>query len=221
MLYTNLQNILQQKFPKADFHEYFDFLEHLDILIKGGHKHHILPKKQFPEFKNNSKNCIRVSSENHFLAHYYLALASSEFDLAFFLMSNYHSVKVVQTQLTHFIKLYEQGRLKQLQVSKEIGRKAVESGQLREAASAGGRTGAGGRRSVEIHGAPGTRADKIKGTRKRNELHGNPATKESRSKGGKIGGRTSVTKGYLTRARHIRWHSKRGIVSPICELCQK
>jgi 5-methylcytosine-specific restriction endonuclease McrA len=45
------------------------------------------------------------------------------------------------------------------------------------------------------------------GARVRNALHGNPATPESCAKAGRI-------------SNHLRWHVRRGIVNPNCELCK-
>jgi hypothetical protein len=204
-----LQEILKQKFPKANFRRYFDFLEQVVVLVKGGHRHHILPKNEFPELKNDPRNLVRISPAEHYLAHYLLAIASPEFELAFFLMSSYRSAQIDRTQLSQFAQIYERGRFKQIQASKETCQKLIKDPRHREWASAGGKTGAGGRKNVELHGPIiGTRMDRIKGAHRRNELYGNPATQGSRAKGGKRGG-------------HIRWHVKRGIVAPGCELCPK
>lgn len=53
-----------------------------------------------------------------------------------------------------------------------------------------------------------TREHQSAAARRRIELYGSPATPESRARAGRI-------------TSHLRWHAKRGIVNPNCELCKR
>jgi hypothetical protein len=76
----NPQTVLQERYPRADFSEYFRFLETRRCSNKiGAHDHHICPKKQFPEYEFGFlENRILLSVADHMLAHEILHRAEPE-----------------------------------------------------------------------------------------------------------------------------------------------
>jgi hypothetical protein len=64
------QAALYAMFPSDDFRPYFVFLDKCKSTQKDyTHKHHICPRKQFPEFVDCIWNLILLSPEEHALAH--------------------------------------------------------------------------------------------------------------------------------------------------------
>jgi hypothetical protein len=61
--------------PELDINEfeiYHSIISQHNITEQYTEKHHILPKSLFPEFRLDKQNIIKLSAEDHFLAHYQL-----------------------------------------------------------------------------------------------------------------------------------------------------
>ena len=296
-----LRESLTAKIPGADFSRYFAFIE--SCTIAEGERHHILPKKEFPEHRKSLDNLIRITAGDHLRAHYWIAICAPEcesFQRAFFMMANMkRALQVDIGDLPKYAEIYEKGRKAQRIAAsaqgKIQGRVAVDSGLLaslrtpehqKEAGRAAGRKAVKnghlpaaqekarkrliemgwyeelGRRNVESgfiqalgrdqgrknvenghlaslrtpeHQAAAGRArgqqSRDSGwAKKLGEIYGKRAAEGGhiqrlgRIQGriqGPIQGRKNAEDGTLERARHIRWHVKRGIGSPACALCQK
>jgi hypothetical protein len=234
-----LHQALSARFPSTDFMPYFTFIKSLPLL-KDGHKHHILPKKEFPKQAKNSDNLIRVASADHFRAHYWLALCAPQcqsFQVAFYLMANKKSApQITGKELYQYAEIFARGREAQTAVARINagiqGRKNVENGSLAKSRKniKSGHIQALGR----IQGCKNTEnghfarittpESRAKGGRvaghKRFNLHGSPATPESRRKGGLIAGYMAAENGQLNRALHTRWHKNRNIINANCSLCR-
>ena len=63
------------RLPDADFAAYFAFMESLPQAA-AGHRHHVLSRKEFPEFLKDGSNIVIVSPADHFRAHYWLAVCA-------------------------------------------------------------------------------------------------------------------------------------------------
>jgi hypothetical protein len=78
--HSEIRQIMQARYPLADFGPYFAFLKTIGSASTiGGHRHHIAPRKQFPEYKKCAANYAVLSVEQHTAAHRLLAQASPEF----------------------------------------------------------------------------------------------------------------------------------------------
>ncbi len=235
LISSTLRGALKAKVPSANFTPYFAFLESLPV-VETGHKHHILPRKVFPEFAKDPSNLIRVYPADHFRAHYWLAVCASDyepFQVVFYLMANKRRARQIDTvELSQYAEVYERGRTVGVEISRKNGCNNVESGLIfkiatPESCSRGGKIG--GRRNVEsgqlasITGMGGKIGGRTQG--RRNAENGHLAaltasrTHEELSAAGRFGGYKTAEKGYLIRAGHIRWHVKRGIIGPSCALC--
>ncbi len=130
---SHLQKVLSACFLGVDFEPYFAFIESLPQ-VDEGHRHHILPKKEFPEFAKDPSNLVRVSPANHFRAHYHLAVCAPDcesFQFVFYLMANRKRVyQVSDSELTHYAEVYERGKIKQAEAARERGLKFKESGHI-------------------------------------------------------------------------------------------
>ena len=71
--------------------EYLNICSYPDINSKYAENHHILPKSLFPDYEINPENIVRLSYENHYLAHSLLALAldNDKMTQAWVLMNGY------------------------------------------------------------------------------------------------------------------------------------
>jgi len=244
-----LRNTLVARFPDMDFTPYFAFIESVALLDKGGHRHHILPEKEFSESAKDPENVVRISPGDHLRAHYYLALCAPEFapfQFVFFLMAGRkkEASQINKSELLCYSEVFERGAREVERVARlngQIqGRKNVESGHLAdlfesfhtpEHQSIAGRLG--GLKAVEsgqiqaLGHKFGTIAaernrsseGQAEGGRRRQELHGNLQTLE----GSAQGGRSNVASGELARIRplglHTRWHVNRGLINPMCSFC--
>ncbi len=143
MIVSNtLHEVLSARFPSVDFVPYFAFLESLTPPESGGHKHHILPKKEFPEFAKDLNNLVRLSPADHFRAHYWLACCAPDhepFQRVFYLMANRKRVyQIDKNELPRYAELYAHGRTTAVERMSEIGKvqgkiqglKSVKNGRL-------------------------------------------------------------------------------------------
>ena len=136
LISDTLRKTLTAKVPDVDFAPYFAFIE--SCATVKGERHHILPKKEFPEHKRNPDNLICVTSRDHFRAHYWLAVCAPQcesFQRAFFLMANMKRASLVNVDdLPEYAAAYERGRevqRKAAHIQGHIqGKMAVESGLL-------------------------------------------------------------------------------------------
>ena len=138
-----LREALSTHIPGADFAPYFAFIDSLlpSPLVKG-HRHHILPRREFPEYVKVTENIICVSPADHFKAHYYLALCAPKcesFQVAFYLMANYKTAaQILVDELPQYTEIYVRGREKQIAIARVQGhihglingRKNVENGHI-------------------------------------------------------------------------------------------
>jgi hypothetical protein len=68
----NPRTVLQERYPAANLMPYFGFLEWCKGTQSGPwrtHEHHILPRKQFPEYADCPENLITLTVEDHAHAH--------------------------------------------------------------------------------------------------------------------------------------------------------
>ena len=73
-----IKEILSNKFG-GECEEYVEYCLHSSKQGKGSHKHHILPKHQFPEYKNEKWNIAYLTPAGHMKAHMLLFEYNSEF----------------------------------------------------------------------------------------------------------------------------------------------
>lgn len=238
-----LREALSTRIPGADFSQYFAFIESLPLLQMGGHKHHILPQKEFLEYVKNPDNLIRVTSADHFKAHYWLAVCAPSyepFQRVFFFMTNFkrYASSINGNELPELIEIYERGCKAQANWAGELGRiqgrKNVENGHLKRVASTGGRIG--GRQNVESGHLDRIRTTEIcaEGGRVAGAMHAKNGhlnriralaiRKNIESGWAAELGRRAVESGQWDRVRktanHVRWHVNRDNVNLNCELCQ-
>ena len=101
-----IQTAMASKFPTADFEPYFRFLE---TTTGNDHKHHVAPKKVFPDLKRNPENIRPLSFQEHFYAHYLLAWAvpdCASIQQAFFSMTHMFAGKIRTDELPYFAETY-------------------------------------------------------------------------------------------------------------------
>jgi hypothetical protein len=109
MIQKRIVDAVTAKHPKADFSRYFTFL----CSTSGtDHKHHIAPKAIFPELKDEQDNKMVLGYQEHFYAHYLLALAAPEcvsYQYAFYMMANFYATDTDIRELSHYAEVYERG----------------------------------------------------------------------------------------------------------------
>jgi len=230
------------RIPSADFSCYFAFIE--SRAVCAGERHHILPRKEFPEHVKNPNNLICVSAADHLRAHYWLALCApgcESFQRMFFLMANMTCASQTSTDdLSKYAEVYENGREAQRKAAgvqgKIRGRNEVENGHLAslrtpEHQRAAGR--AAGRKAARNGHLPAAQAK----ARKRlgeigwyEELGRRNVESGHIQALGRMQGRKNAENGHLAglltpehqrRAAHTRWHVRRRMANPTCALCQK
>lgn len=105
----HLREAMRLRFPTTNFDLYFSFLELLPEELDG-HRHHILPKKQFPMFAKDVSNITKISPADHLKAHYYLALCAPDyepFQIMFYLMAgNRRAYKMTGEELLEYAEVY-------------------------------------------------------------------------------------------------------------------
>lgn len=87
----NPRAALQERYPTADFWEYFRFLGECKGTHPEGrtHEHHICPRKQFPEFVDAPENLITLSIDDHAHAHDLLGDAVPELQKSVHLLASW------------------------------------------------------------------------------------------------------------------------------------
>jgi hypothetical protein len=117
--------------PSVDFTPYFAFLESLPVVEKG-HKHHILPRKEFPEFAKDANNIMRLSPADHFRAHYLLAVCAPQavsFQRTVYMMASIKRAdQINKDELPRYAEVYERGRVSQAEQARirQTGRKVSD-----------------------------------------------------------------------------------------------
>jgi hypothetical protein len=241
--YTILNNILENRFQGSDFSSYFNFLESLPVIKKslGVHRHHILPKKEFPEQAKNSQNLVYLTTADHFKAHYYLALCAPDclsFQRVFFIMANTKAQEIQIEDLPNHVKIYEEGRTEQIRQARTRGYKSAIEGTgvcAPGMAAKGGRKGGpvAGRKAIPRLAAIRTPEHQSKAGRAAgrkavesgewDRIRNLPQTKAAQSKTGKKLGDRMAKTGRLPElslmGNHVQWHVNRGVVEPDCPLC--
>jgi hypothetical protein len=219
---THLCEALSVRIPDANFAPYFAFIESLPTL-EHGNRHHILPRKDFPEHAKNPDNVIRISPADHFRAHYWLAVCAprcESFQRVFFFMTKFreYASQVPIDELPQYAEVYERGRMKQIEIARKHGFDTVKNGQLKEAARQGGMVQ--GHKNIE--NGHMSRLGKMQGRKsvETGQLD-SIRTSENCAKGGRLGGRKVADSGALYKALHIRWHVIRNIMNPVCRFCEK
>ena len=131
----NIQAIMQAKYPGADLSRYFAFL---DAATGEDHAHHSAPRAEFPELATEPENIRAVSFQEHFYAHYLLALAVPEcrpFQTTVYFMANIFAREIRTDELPFFAEVYERGmraqaeRLKALHADPEFAKAHAERGR--------------------------------------------------------------------------------------------
>jgi len=197
----------------GDFAGYFAFVESC-LQVEKGHRHHILPRKEFPEFAKDLANRICVTPGNHLLAHYYLALCAPDFlpfQKVFFLMAGVkkYAAQIPPSDMLRFSEVYEIGRREQKKQAQKMGqiwgpvngRAAVESGLLARIQVEG--AAAGGRANGPIQGLKNVESGQLRSVCAK----GGHAAVESghlngvRAAGGRTSGKRNVESGLLAKIR--------------------
>ena len=131
----NIQAIMQAKYPGADLSRYFAFL---DAATGEDHAHHSAPRAEFPELATEPENIRAVSFQEHFYAHYLLALAVPEcrpFQTTVYFMANIFAREIRTDELPFFAEVYERGmraqaeRMKALHADPEFKKARAERGR--------------------------------------------------------------------------------------------
>ena len=131
----NIQAIMQAKYPGADLSRYFAFL---DAATGEDHAHHSAPRAEFPELATEPENIRAVSFQEHFYAHYLLALAVPEcrpFQTTVYFMANIFAREIRTDELPFFAEVYERGmraqaeRMKALNADPEFKKASAERGR--------------------------------------------------------------------------------------------
>jgi len=227
---AHLRDTFAARFPGVDFTPYFAFIESRPDITEVGDRHHILPRKEFPEHVKNPNNRIRLSLKDH----YWLALCAPDFrpfQMVFFFMTQFkkYASQLDPNELPRYAEVYERGLKVQRKQASELGRSNVTSGRLAKlrtpehqakAGRAGGKLG--GKTQGPITGrwcvnsgflesiaSAGGRATVESGQL---ALARAGVKREDRVKWGKVSG---------PKASHTRWHVNRGITSSKCSLCEK
>ncbi len=100
---------MQAKYPDSDLSRYFAYLA---AAIGTDHDHHIAPKAEFPELADDRENIISLSFQEHFYAHYLLALAVPEcspYQTTVRFMANVFAHELRTDELPFFAEVYERG----------------------------------------------------------------------------------------------------------------
>ena len=116
----NIQAIMQAKYPGADLSRYFAFL---DAATGEDHAHHSAPRAEFPELATEPENIRAVSFQEHFYAHYLLALAVPEcrpFQTTVYFMANIFAREIRTDELPFFAEVYERGMRAQAERMKAL-----------------------------------------------------------------------------------------------------
>ena len=126
---------MQAKYPGADLSRYFAFL---DAATGEDHAHHSAPRAEFPELATEPENIRAVSFQEHFYAHYLLALAVPEcrpFQTTVYFMANIFAREIRTDELPFFAEVYERGmraqaeRMKALNADPEFAKAHAECGR--------------------------------------------------------------------------------------------
>ena len=113
---------------KADFSLYCNFIDSCPTRDKNGSElHHILPRSAFQEDTKYPDNLIFLSYQDHFKAHYWLAVCAPQiykFQLTFYYMANNKTVyQVSEEELPSYAEVYERGRILQSKIVTEYNEK--------------------------------------------------------------------------------------------------
>jgi len=105
----NIRQIMQATYPAADLSRYFAFLAQA---TGSDHKHHIAPRAEFPELLAAPENIVPLGYQEHFYAHYLLALAVPEcghLQMTFYMMANFYAKNSKADEMPFFAEVYERG----------------------------------------------------------------------------------------------------------------
>jgi len=199
----------------VDFTPYFAFIESRPS-VKKGEKHHILPENEFPNFKNAVGNLIRVSTGDHLMAHYYLALCAPDFvpfQMVFYFMANFrkYASQIKLEELPSFCEIFEKGRERQKVIAAEVGRQNVISGQFAKIQTVENSL-KGGRVAGRIAVDSGQLA-------KASVLGGLASLKLGLSSLNLSQMKPEDLSKWGTKGNHVRFHVNRGITNSECSLC--
>ena len=231
-----IQTLMQTKYSAADLRRYFSFL----VQASGNdHKHHIAPRAEFPELAAVSENIIPLSYQEHFYAHYLLALAVPEcgtFQTTVRFMADRYAQEIITDELPLFAEVYERGAKERVKKLKAMHsdpafasvRDAVAAATFKRLNADPIFIAARSERMKKQHADPIFAAMHSDNKRKHmNRLNADPvfaAARDMRSskqmKELNADPVFSVARNARTKiANHKRWHVKRGIISTKCELC--
>lgn len=207
----NPQTVLQERYPAADFSLYFCYLEACRLSkqeTEHTHGHHICPKEQFPEYKHDPDNQITLTVAQHSHAHELLYAAVPELGAVAAWIES-------QAEVDH-VACGRIGGHKSRELHKGIHALTFEQrsviGVINGNHAKEQRFGVCGRSSEQMSedGRKGGLAAKENGV----GWFAPGVAANAGHLGGLVGGRKGS---QITN--HKRWHAKRGIVNPKCELC--
>lgn len=222
-----LRKSLSNRLSESDFSSYFTFLESL-CTADTGEFHHILPKNEFPQYRNDPNNRICLAPANHFKAHYFLSSCAPKyvpFQRVLFMMSNF-SRKVwvshlTEQELENYSLMYEHGRKRQIEHARLLGKAAVESGLLARLRTHEHQVKAGIAAGKDHVRSGRARKNGKKSGQKavqNGQLSSLRTTEHQRYAASKSGKLASAT-GQIQKLAHLRWHVNRNLTSPICPFC--
>ena len=207
MIPNSLRQALILRFPDSDFSNYFAFVESLPPLQSGGHKHHILPRTEFPEFAKVTDNLIRLPVTDHFIAHYHLALSAPRcvsFQRTFYMIANRKQVyRVSVDELPQYAMMYARGQ-------EEFAKFRTPEHQ-RKAGAVSGKSNAESGWIQKLGASQG----------KENVINGHLAnirTHESQQRGGVTSGQKHVESGHIIRLGKVqgRVNAENGHLGQVC-----
>ena len=197
----DLRSVAKSVFPLTDFDAYLRFIDECrgkKTYQRQTHRHHILPVKQFPEYADEPENVILLTVAQHVHAHDLLSMADPEFYVAPSLIAaSMHAATL--------------GGKRSARVCKAEGRGHFAPGEARRCGLRNAAINKPLQRGIfdpavcRQGGITQGRHNKEKG------LGYCGLTLKQRSAAGRAGGPI---------ASHNRWHVKRGITNPHCELCR-
>jgi hypothetical protein len=198
----NARSVLQGRYPFADFGAYFSFIESCRGKLKRRHKyqdhrshlHHICPRSRFPKHSEVPANIIKLTIAEHVHAHDLLSMAEPDL---------YVQPSFIWANMYYASKAARIGGRAAAAVNKARGTSVYSREIQLKGASAGGKVS--GRMRVE----DGTLA------RNRTRKHQCKALASAIARDPKHQSRAARI------GNHKRYHVRRSITNPHCDLCRK
>lgn len=205
-------SVLQAHYQLADFRPYFVFLEKCKSTQKDySHRHHICPRKQFPEYAACNWNLITLSPEEHAVAHKILEQCAPELKSPPTLWIESQTSEV-QAKAGRANSVENKSKAGKISGHKHFERKTgIFSPNFDKKLP--GRIGGRIAQTSLKKNSKGLYSQEV---RAKGRL---AAVAAHKSRGTGVYSKEMQVKGAL-HSHHIRWHVKRGLVSGACSLCK-